>query len=414
MTTVGVAGTSEEGTAAIMEAVTATRLPDPYPRYRQIRERGAFITGEIGGRSATLVTRLAEASAVLSHSAAGHGFSDGINYRAGMRDGLGSLLRADPPDHTRLRRLVGRAFTPAVIESLAAEVTSLANELLDEALERAEIDAVTAFARPLPLRTICRLLGVPAADEEEFGGWADALTRGLDPYYLLTEEEQATCHRAGKAFDAYFVDLIARRRAAPQDDLLSRLVALHDDGDVLSERELLELCALLLVAGYETTANLIASGVLALVRNPDQLAALRADPGLVGSAVEEMIRYEAPVQFVARTFLTDAEIAGRSFARGDGAILMLGAANRDPEAFEDPDRFLAARYTGSARTRRHLGLGVGIHYCLGAPLARMEAEIAFRVLLSRTRSFVLAAETLAYRPQIVVRGLSELPLRLSA
>ncbi|ABW10868.1 cytochrome P450 [Parafrankia sp. EAN1pec] len=414
MTTVGGMDTSEGGTSAIIAAVTATRLADPYPRYREIREVGAFIPGEIADRTVTLVTRLAEASAVLAHPAVGHGYTDGINYRTGMDDGLGSLLRADPPDHTRLRRLVGRAFTPAVIEALAPEVTSLANVLLDEAIERGEIDAVAAFARPLPLRLISRLLGVPAADEEEFGGWADALTLGLDPHYLLTDEAKAACNRAAVEFDAYFLDLIARRRKEPRDDLLSRLVAIHDRGDMLAERELLELCTLLLVAGYETTANLISGGILALTRNPGQLAALRADPALVGPAVEEMLRFDPPVQFIARTVLADAEIGGRPFARGDGAIMMIGAANRDPEAFDEPDRFLVARHTRSDRTRRHLGLGVGIHYCLGAPLARLEAEIAFRALFSRTSSFALAEDTVAYREQIVVRGLKRLPLHLSA
>ncbi|MEX5636891.1 cytochrome P450 [Parafrankia sp. FMc2] len=419
MTTVSGAETSTVGPGGLVGAMTATRLADPYPRYREFREAAAFVPDEMAGRTITLVTRLAEASAVLAHPATGHGYGAGISYRGVAEDGLGSLLRADPPDHTRLRRLVGRAFTPAVIEALVPEITSVAHTLLDQAIDQGRIDAVASYARPLPLRVMCLLLGVPTADEELFGGWADALSRGLDPAYLLTVADKAACNTATAAFDDYFRDLIVRRRREPRVDLLSRLVEIHDDGDMLTERELLELCTLLLVAGHETTVNLISGGILALLRNPDQLADVRADPWLVGSAVEETLRHDPPVQFLARTILQDADIAGYRFTRGDGAVIMIGAANRDPAAFAEPDRFLAARHTSSAGARRHLGFGVGIHYCLGAPLARLEADIAFRALLKRTRSITLAEDSpaggaLIYRPHIILRGLASLPLHLSA
>lgn len=400
--------------ALVVAAVTATRRPNPYPRYRQIRKAGTFIEGEIAGRPITLVTRHAEASALLADPAVGHGYTDNITYRDGVTDGIGSLLRADPPDHTRLRRLVGRAFTPAVIDALAPAITALADELLDVAVEQGEVDAVQALARPLPLLTINRLLGVPASDEKLFGGWADALTRGLDPEYLLSDEEKAACRHASAEFDGYFRDLIAQRRREPREDLLSRLVAIHDQGDALSERELTELCTLLLIGGYETTMNTISGGILALARNPEQLAALRADPGLIGSAVEEMLRYDPPVQFIGRTVLADTGIGERRFARGDGLIMLVGAANRDPDVFDEPDRFLVDRYAGAARARRHLGFAAGIHYCLGAPLARLEAGIAFRALLSRASSFEVLPGPVVYREQIIVRGLRRLPLRLHA
>ncbi|WP_261556363.1 cytochrome P450 [Frankia tisae] len=414
MTTLDEANTSEGRFAEIMSVLAASRLPDPYPRYREIRQLGAFLPGDLAGSTVTLVTTLAGATAVLAHPAIGHGYRDGVSYRGDAEDGLGSLLRADPPDHARLRRLVGKAFTPAVIADLVPELTALLDELLDTAIDRGEVDAVEALARPLPLRMMCRLLGVPAEDEQEFGGWADALARGLDPPALMTPAEKTARQRATVAFDEYFRALIARRRGAPREDLLSRLVAIHDDGDVLSERELLELCTLLLVAGYETTVNLISGGILALLGNPDQLAALRADPALVGPAVEEMLRYDPPVQFIARTVLADAEIGGHAFTGGDGVLMIIGAANRDPEAFDQPDRFLAGRYAGAGRTPRHLGFGAGIHYCLGAPLARIEAELALRGLLRRTRSFTLAEQAVAYRDQIVIRGVRTLPLRLFA
>ncbi|MCK9897140.1 cytochrome P450 [Frankia sp. AgB32] len=398
----------------ILSALAASRLPDPYPCYEVVRRAGTFLDGELAGGPVTLVTGHAEGAAMLAHPAFGHGYRDGVAFRGKVEDGLGSLLRADPPDHGRLRRLVGRAFTPSVVAALVPHITATVNALLDDALEAGEVDAVTALTRPMPLRVMCRLLGVPEADEAEFGGWADALTRGLDPRPLLTPAENAARNHATTAFDDYFRELIARRRVQPRDDLLSRLVAIHDDdGDALSERELLELCTLLLVAGYETTVNLLGGGILALVRNPDQLAALRADPALVGPAVEEMLRYDAPIQFIGRTILGDAEIGGRAFARGDGVIVAVGAANRDPDAFDEPDRFRVGRFAGGGRARRHLGFGAGIHYCLGAPLARVEAELAFRALLSRVGSFSLADGDVTFREQIVIRGVRSLPLRLS-
>jgi len=409
----------ETGTPAwrfngIMSALVTSRLPDPYPCLRVVRETGSFLTGEIAGAPVTLVTTHAEASAVLAHPAIGHGFRDGVSYRGSAEDGLGSLLRADPPDHSRLRRLVGRAFTPSVIAGLVPEITTVLDELLDEALAAGEVDAVEAFTRPMPLRVMCRMLGVPDEDEAEFGGWADALTRGLDPRPTLTPAETDARARATTAFDEYFRRHIAGRRAEPRDDLLSALVGIHDDGDALSGPELLELCTLLLVAGYETTVNLLGGSILALIRNPDQLALLRDDPALVGPAVEEMLRYEPPIQYIARTALADVEIAGHAFQRGDGMILLTGAANRDPAAFDDPDRFLVTRYAGGARARRHLGFGVGIHYCLGAPLARLETELAIRALLRRVRTMTLLDDTVAYRQQLVIRGVRSLPLRLAA
>ncbi|CAO5153800.1 Cytochrome P450 [Frankia sp. AiPs1] len=406
--------TSDWRFTGILSALAVSSRPDPYPHYHEVREISAFIPGELVGGRILLVTRHAEASAVLAHPAIGHGYREGIAFRGEVTDGLGSLLRADPPDHGRLRRLVGRAFTPSVVATLAAEISATADTLIDEALSHGEVDAVTALTRPLPLRVMCRLLGVPDADEALFGGWADALTRGLDPRPLLSPQENAARAEATIAFEAYFRDLLAQRRAVPREDLLSRLVAIHDeDGDALSTDELLELCTLLLVAGYETTVNLLGAGILALVRNPDALAALRADPTLIGPAVEEMLRFDPPIQVIGRTVLTDTEIGGQALTRGEGLLVMVGAVNRDPAAFDEPDRFQVDRFAGGGRARRHLGFGVGIHYCLGAPLARVEAELVFRALLDRVGSFSLNGDV-AFRRQIVIRGVQQLPVRLTA
>ncbi len=413
MTTAVEPETSAWQFTGVLSALAASQLPDPYPCYEVVRRAGTFLDGELAGGPITLVTGHAEGAAMLAHPGFGHGYRDGVAFRGKVEDGLGSLLRADPPDHGRLRRLVSRAFTPSVVAALVPHITATVNALLDDALEAGEVDAVTALTRPLPLRVMCWLLGVPDADEAEFGAWADALTRGLDPRPLLTPAENAARNHATGAFEDYFRELIARRRAQPRDDLLSGLVAIHDDGDALSEQELLELCTLLLVAGYETTVNLLGGGILALIRNPDQLAALRADPTLVGPAVEEMLRYDGPIQFIGRTILADAEIGGRAFARGDGVIIAVGAANRDPTAFDEPDQFRVDRFAGGGRARRHLGFGAGIHYCLGAPLARVEAELTFRALLSRVGSLSLAADEIIFRQQVVIRGVRSLPLRLA-
>ncbi|MCM3886281.1 cytochrome P450 [Frankia sp. R82] len=399
----------------ILSALALGSQPDPYPAYRQVRELGVFLPGEIAGGRITLVTGHAAGSAALAHPAIGHGYRDGVSYRGTVEDGLGSLLRADPPDHGRLRRLVGRAFTPGVVASLAPGITATADELLDAALDQGEVDAVTAFTRPLPLRVMCRLLGVPDADEVLFGDWADALTRGLDPRPMLSAQENAARQSATVAFEAYFRDLLADRRATPREDLLSRLVAIHDeDGDALTETELLELCTLLLVAGYETTVNLLGAGILALAAHPAALAALRSDPDLIGPAVEEMLRYDPPVQVIGRTVLADVEIGGQELTQGDGLLVLVGATNRDPAAFDEPDDFRIDRFAGSGRARRHLGFGVGIHYCLGAPLARIEAELTFRALLRRVRNVTVVPEDVTFRSQIVVRGVRTLPLRLAA
>ncbi|WP_020572829.1 cytochrome P450 [Parafrankia discariae] len=409
----------------LLAALTAARRIDPYPTYRAIRESDPLPALELAGRRITLVTRHADASAVFQNPAFGHGHRENISpFRpdGDTDDGLDSLLRADPPHHTRLRRLASRAVTPSALATLTADITAFVTTLLDAALAAGEVDAVTALAQPTPLRVICHLLGIPAADEPVFGAWAAALIRGIDPDFLLTPDDIAARRQAQREMDDYFRRLIARVRTSPGTDLLSQLVEIHLGDDTLSESEILALCAVMLVAGQETTANLIASGILALLRNPDQLAVLRADPDLVPTAVDEMLRHEAPVQFLPRTALRDTELGGRPFRRGEGALVLVGSAHRDPAAFADPDRFLVTRYAaaaggsaaGAAPVARHFGFGLGIHYCLGAALARLETEITFRLLLERTSGLALIGGPPVYRDQSTIRGLRELPVRLTA
>ncbi len=392
--------------------------PDPYPVFRALRESGRFHPLPVGEGSLTLISHYSDCVAALHSGAWGHhSLPSTVNpFRPGSDsgEGLRSMLRTNPPAHTRLRALVSKAFTPRTVAHLRPLVTSQADALLDAALEKGEVDLIEAFARPLPLRVICTLLGVPPEDEETFGAWGMALSRGLDPDYLLTAAELAQRAEATRGFAAYFTELIAQRRAAPSDDLLSRLVTVQEQGDSLTESEMLETCVLLLVAGYETTINLVANGVLALLRNPGQLSLLRADPALTVSAVDEMLRYDPPVHWAGRVALEDTTLAGHRFAAGDGIVIVIGSAHRDPEAYPDPDRFDVTRFTGSAPATRHIAFGFGIHYCLGAALAKMEAEIMLTALLRRVRNLALTTDRLTYRPHLLARGLETLPVRLSA
>jgi len=318
------------------------------------------------------------------------------------------FLFLDPPDHTRLRGLVSKAFTPRVVESLRPRVEQVVAELLDAAIEADHVDLAVALAYPLPVRIICELLGVPEADEPLFGGWSDALARGFDPGFLLTEDVVAARTAAVTQFADYFVELLAERRRSPGDDLLSRLVAAEEDGQMLSEPEMLATCILLLTAGHGTTVNLITGGALALLEHPDQFAVLRDDPSVVRTAVEEMLRYVSPVQLTGRYLLEDMEVGGTTLNAGEFAILLLASGNRDPEAFPDPDRFDVRRTPNN-----HLGLGFGIHHCLGAPLARLEAQVAFAELVRRAPDLALDTDEVHYSGTLVLRSLESLPVSFS-
>lgn len=309
-----------------------------------------------------------------------------------------SLLFMDPPDHTRLRALVARAFTPRRIDALRPLIEAATAELLGRL--DARVDLVDAFAHPLPVRVICRLLGVPDADEPRFHPWSRALTRSLDPSILRMPEDDAAIAVAQGELASYLTDLLAekRRRARPDEDVLSTLAATD-----ATEQEILDLAALLLVAGHETTVNLIANGTLALLQHPDQIAATRADPF---TAVDELLRYDSPVQLTQRVVLEDLDVAGHPVRAGDELVLVLGAANRDPAAFADPNRLDVTR-----DARRHVSFGGGVHHCLGATLARLEGAIAIAALLAAHPRLALAGDPVR-RPTFTLRGLERLPVDL--
>ena len=315
-----------------------------------------------------------------------------------------NMLFADPPDHTRLRALVSKAFTPQAIEALAPRIALIMESLLDSITPGTTFDVMETIAYPLPVIVIAELLGVPPEDRAQFKVWSDRRARALEP--TITPREREAAAQAAVELDAYFRGIIDFRRKEPQDDLISALVAVEEAGDRLSEREMVSMLRLLLVAGNETTTNLIGNGLLALLQHPKQLHVLRENPELMPTAVEELLRYDTPVQVDARTALEELEIGGRHVAPGQGMLLLLGAANHDPEIFHDPEQLDITR-TGTS----NLSFGRGIHHCLGAPLARLEARIAFGMLLERFAGLELMTEQPPFKDNIVLRGLEQLPVR---
>jgi cytochrome P450 len=315
--------------------------------------------------------------------------------------GIELMLVADPPDHTRLRRLATKAFTPRAVEQLRPRITEIVNGMVDAAVAAGRMDVMHDIAEPLPVMVICDLLGVPLEDQAQFKPWSSAIARVIDGDADAGSLAEALPAILG--FVQYFAGLIEDRRSEPRDDLVSALVAAQEDGDSLNQGELLAMIILLFIAGHETTTNLIGNGTLALLRNPDQFAALRANPDLVVPGTDELLRYDPPVQVTIRRATTDLEINGIPFAKGEGVICGLAAANRDPRVVDNPETLDLARGNPG-----HVAFGNGMHHCLGAPLARIEGQVVFHALATRTRSLELIDDEPPYRDHFILRGLSGL------
>ena len=318
-----------------------------------------------------------------------------------------NLLSKDGDDHRRLRRLVTKAFTPRIVEQLRPRIQEIADDLVDRVLERGHMELVDDFAFPLPITVIAELLGIPAEDQGRFRVWSNTFV--LPP---MTPELQEQAVRHTEEFVEYLDALFASRRAEPTEDLVSALVRAEDEGDHLSQNELYSMVVLLIVAGHETTVSLITNAVLSLLSNPDQLAELRADLSLLPSTVEELLRYDSPVERgITRWAATDVELGGQLISRGDFVIPVIGAANRDGGRFPEADELDLARADS-----KHVGFGRGPHFCLGAPLARLEAEIALETLLRRLPNLQLAIaeDDLYWRPIPIFRSLAELPVAWDA
>jgi cytochrome P450 len=314
------------------------------------------------------------------------------------------MLNRDGDDHRRLRKLVSKAFTPRMIEGLRPRIQEIADGLLEPVVANGEMELVSTFAFPLPITVIAELLGVPPADRDRFREWSDAI---VSPALAAAELERFAAGM--QEFVAYLHQLFETRRGESGKDLVSALVAVEDGGDTLSEEELSSMVALLIVAGHETTVSLIGNATLALLSHPEQRAALEGDPSLLPRAVEELIRYDGPVErTLNRWAAEDVELRGQTIRRGESVIVILGSADRDPERFEEPDGLDLV----SQRDSRHLGFGRGSHFCLGAPLARLETEIALGTLLRRLPGLrlAIAPEALRWRPVPLFRSLVELPV----
>jgi cytochrome P450 len=382
-------------------------VADPYPMYHRLRAEDPVHRSPLGF---WVLTRYEDVVAVLRDPRfAKEAIATFVAQRLGMESASGigiSMLDRDPPDHTRLRSLVSKAFTPRVVEGLRPRIQQIVDGLLDQAEDRHAMDVIEDFAYPIPVIVICEMLGVPVEDHERFRGWSLDLARGLDATLSGAGADLAQRARSSRlALADYFRELIAERGQAPRGDLLSALIAAEESGDKLSEQELLATCILLLVAGHETTVNLLGNGTLALLRHPDQLALLRDQPGLIVSAVEELLRYDGPVQRTARVPGTDAVIAGHPIEAGEMVMPFIGAADRDPAHFPDPDRLDLKR-----GDNRHVAFGMGIHFCLGAPLARLEGQIAINTLVRRFPKLALATDRPNYRQSLTLRGLTSLPV----
>ena len=381
---------------------------NPYPFYRRLREADPVHQSPLGF---WVLTRYDDCVLVLRDPRFGRaGFEAVLESVYGNSVEQGrlptSMLFRDPPDHTRLRGLVSRAFTPRVVEGLRPRIQQIVDALLDRVRDVGRMEVISDLAYPLPVTVISEMLGVPEEDRERIKQWSADIARSLDAIGLPTDPAIVDRGRTARlAIGDYFRSLLPDRKKHPRGDLLSLLIEAEEQGDKLSEGELLATCVLLYIAGHETTVNLIGNGLLALLRHPAELERLRSDASLTQNAVEELLRYDGPVQRTARITNTDVEISGHKIPKGAMVVPVIGAANRDPAHFPSPDRLDVSR-----PDNRHIAFGFGIHFCLGAPLARLEGQITLETLLRRLPRLALATETPEWRDSQVLRGLKALPV----
>jgi cytochrome P450 len=393
----------------LMQLLDPANRTNPYPVYEQFRDRGPM---QLPGANLTVFSGFRDCDEALRHpsssvdrltsTVAQRMFADGALPRPMGPQGF---LFLDPPDHTRLRKLVSKAFVPKVVNELAPHITDVVGGLLDRIAERGRFDVVSDLAYPLPVAVICRLLGVPLEDEAGFGRASALLAQALDPFFAITGVPAAGMDEriaAGQWLRKYLHGLIEQRRSRPGDDLMSRLIAVEESGDQLTEEEIVSTCNLLLIAGHETTVNLIANAILAMLRHPAQWTALGTEADRAPAVIEETLRFDPPVQLVVRIAADDMTVGDTEVVKGDTMMLLLAAAQHDPGEFEQPDSFDPDR-----KTFRHLAFGRGLHYCLGAPLARLEAAVALSAVTARFPDARLDSEPV-YKPNVTLRGLATL------
>jgi len=396
----------------LLQLLDPVHRADPYPVFAELRRQGPLRLPE---SHLAVFTSFADCDAALRHP---DSCSDRLKSTVAQQAvaageqarpfGTPGFLFLDPPDHTRLRRLVSKAFSPKVVRALEPDISALVEGLLDKAEQAGRLEVIADLAYPLPVAVICRLLGVPIEDEPKFS-WASALlAQGLDPFIAFTGQSPGFEERmeAGLWLRGYLRDLLRRRREQPGDDLMSGLIAVEESGDQLTEDEIVATCNLLLIAGHETTVNLIANAVLAMLRHRRYWTALANDPDRAPAIVEETLRYDPPVQLVGRVAGADMTIGEVRIPKGDTMMLLLAAAHRDPAVTERPDDFDPDR--GAVR---HLAFGLGPHFCLGAPLARLEATVALSAVTRRFPGARLGGEP-SYKPNVTLRGMADLDVAI--
>jgi cytochrome P450 len=387
---------------------------DPYGQYRRLRELRPVHQSPLGPWT---LTRYDDCSRLLrdptlsvQEENSAYSGRDAMFAEAGLERrnrGSHAILNIDPPDHTRIRRLVGKAFTPRRVEALVPSVQTLVDAMLDAAAQRGAMDVIADLAFPLPFAVISEMLGMPDADRHQLREWSHTLVMSLEP--LTAPEDVPRLMDASDHMIEHVEAAIEWKRREPADDLLSALIAVEEEGDRLTTDELRDQVILLFVAGHETTVNLIGNGTLALLRNPDQLAVVRGDPTVMGNGIEELLRYDSPVQFTRRIALQPLEIDGQHIEPGSFIFTILGAANHDPAHFGPTcDQLDLTR----REAPHHISFGGGIHHCLGAVLARTEARIAIGSLVARFPGLELATDTPAWNGRVVLRGLDTLPVTL--
>lgn len=391
-------------------------IANPYKVYSQLRAAPLLWTDTFRN-GAWLVTRYADVLAGLhdarlssrrSHNLTAALPSDAQSEFATFNQIFSRwMLFLDPPEHTRLRKLLNKEFTPNMIQRLRPRIQRAVDALLDEVVGKSEMEFMTEFANPLPVRVIAEMLGIPSEDQRDFQIWSDDLAQFFGNATSPVETARRAQHSLVNLTE-YFRALLPERREHKRDDLVSLLLRVEEEGEVLTAEELLAQCTLLLVAGHETTRNLLGNGLLALLQEPEQFAKLTQNPALMNSAVRELARFDSPVQFSGRAVTEDFSWHGREIKQGQTVILLLGSANHDPEKFSEPEKLEIARDEGMP-----LSFGHGIHYCIGASLAYAEAEIAFSTLLERTADLRMLDDVPAWRPNLSFRGLSRLPVALS-
>jgi len=396
-------------TGVQLTALDPTFQADPYPVLAKLRElkpmhHDTTLSRYVLTRHDDVDELLFDRSLSVDPRKAAPGSFESM-FGFGDPDRQPSMLFSDPPYHTRLRGLVSKAFTAKAVEQMRPRIQEVVDELLNAIDAEGEVDLIEAFAGPLPTIVIAEMLGVDPADRDDFKRWSNLGVMNFNP--LLTPEERARANEAGEAMDQYLCRVIEERRAQPCADLVTSLIAAEEGGDKLTDDEIVTMCSLLLAAGNLTTTDLVGNGVLTLLRNPGELKKLQDDPSLIKNAVEEMLRFESPVLMSGRTPLEDRTIAGTEVAAGQSVTPILAAANRDPAVYPDPARFDITR-----ENTDHHSFGGGVHYCLGAPLARAEGQIAVGTLVQRFPAMRLADAPLVWRRVPGFRGLAKMPVVL--